>query len=75
MCFYYYYYYYYYYYFNNIGLQVSPTYKSQCHRFLLVNRYISCNMILMDLNFFPQFCITRKIAQRGKYIWSLAIPY
>jgi hypothetical protein len=35
------------YHFNNIGLQVSPTYKSQHRRFLLINRDVPCNMILM----------------------------
>jgi hypothetical protein len=40
------------YYFNNIGLQVSPTYKSQGRRFSHIDRYIPFNMILMDLNFF-----------------------
>jgi hypothetical protein len=45
-------------YFKNViiilitGLQVSPTYKSQCHRFSLMNRYVPCNMILMNSNFF-----------------------
>jgi hypothetical protein len=28
------------YYFNNIGLQVSPSYKSQHCRFSLINRYV-----------------------------------
>jgi hypothetical protein len=49
------------YYFNNIGLQVSPTYKSQRRQFSLINRYMSCSMIY---NFFVlQFCITRKLSQ------------
>jgi hypothetical protein len=62
------------YYFNNIGLQVSPTYKSQRRRFSSIKRYVSSNMILMDLIFFFKFCIMRKLGQCGKYIRSLAIP-
>jgi hypothetical protein len=58
------------YYFINIGLQVSPTYKSQCRRFSPINRYVPCNKILI----FLQFCIMWKLGQCGKYIWSLAIP-
>jgi hypothetical protein len=46
------------YYFNNIGLQVSPSYKSQHCRFSLIDRYVPCNMILMD-SFL--FCIMWKI--------------
>jgi hypothetical protein len=45
------------YYFNNIGLQVSPTYQSQCFLFSLINRYVPFNMNLMDLLFFFFFVI------------------
>jgi hypothetical protein len=51
----YYYYYYYYYYYCIIlitVLQVSPTYKSQHRRFSLINRYVPCNMIVIDFKFF-----------------------
>jgi hypothetical protein len=68
------YYIYYYYYFNNIGLQVSPTYKSQRRRFSLINTYYIPCSILIHFQFFLQFCTMRKIAQFGKYIRSLAIP-
>jgi hypothetical protein len=61
------------YYFNNIALQVSPTYKSK-RRFSLIKRYVPCNMILMDFNFFSQFFIMWKLGKCEKYIRSLAIP-
>jgi hypothetical protein len=60
----------------SVGLQVSPTYKSQ-GLFSHINRYIPFNMILMNFFFFfffPQFCMMRKLGQWGKYIRSLAIP-
>jgi hypothetical protein len=43
------------YYFNKIGLQVSPTYKSQRRRISLISRYVPCNITLMDLFLFFNF--------------------
>jgi hypothetical protein len=62
------------YYFNNIGLQVSLSYKSHCCRFSCINRYVPCNMILMDPPS-PQFCKMRKLCQCGKLFSPLRFRF
>jgi hypothetical protein len=74
----YYYYYNYYYYFNysnNIGLQVSHTFKSQRRQYSLINRHIPWNSMIL-MNFFFQFCTKcGKLPNvENTYIRSFAIP-